>query len=80
MATFTVKNIPDDLYERLKVVASAHHRSINSEVINCLETVLKTRVLPVEERLNRIRNLRSKVDSEGLDAAEISAAIREGRA
>jgi plasmid stability protein len=80
MATFTVKNIPDDLYERLKVVACAHHRSINSEVINCLETVLKTRVLPVEERLNRIRNLRSKVDSEGLDAAEISAAIREGRA
>ena len=80
MATITVKNIPDDLYERLKVVAGAHHRSINSEVINCLETVLKTRVLPVEERLNRIRNLRSKVDSEGLDAAEISAAIREGRA
>jgi plasmid stability protein len=80
MASITVKNIPEDLYERLKAVASAHHRSINGEVIYCLETMLKTRVLPVEERLNRIRNLRSKVDSEGLDAAEISAAIREGRA
>ena len=80
MASITVKNIPEDLYERLKTVASAHHRSINSEVINCLETLLKTRVLPVEERLNRIRSLRRKVDSEGLDTAEISAAIREGRA
>ena len=80
MASITVKNIPEDLYERLKTVASAHHRSINSEVINCLETLLKTRVLPVEERLNRIRSLRSKVDSEGLDTVEISAALRERRA
>ena len=77
MATITVKNIPDDLYERLKVVAGTHHRSINSEVIYCLETMLKIRVLPVEERLNRIRNLRHKVDSKGPDAAEISAAIRK---
>jgi len=41
MATVTLKNIPDELYERLKATAQAHRRSINSELIHCLETVLK---------------------------------------
>ncbi len=79
MASIMVKNIPNDLYERLKVAASAHHRSISSEVVNCLKIALKTRAVPVEERLTRIRSLRSKVDSEGLDADGIAAAIHGGR-
>ena len=37
MPTITVKNIPDDIYERLKEVAGANHRSINREMIVCLE-------------------------------------------
>ena len=36
--TLTLKNVPDDIYERLKLAAQAHRRSINSEVIVCLET------------------------------------------
>ncbi len=38
--TLTLKNIPDEVYERLKVAAAAHHRSLNGEAIVCLETVL----------------------------------------
>jgi plasmid stability protein len=34
MPALTVKNIPDDLYDHLKVSAKAHHRSINSELTN----------------------------------------------
>ena len=79
MASITVENIPDDLHERLKVAASAHHRSISSEVVNCLEIALRTRRVPVEARLSQIRSLRSKVDSEGLDAEGIAAAIHDGR-
>ena len=37
MATITVKNIPDEIYERLKGAASANRRSINREIIVCLE-------------------------------------------
>ena len=79
MATITVKNIPEDLYERLKTTASVHHRSINSEVINCLELVLKPRKIEVEERLTRIRALRERASSPGLDEAEVAQAITEGR-
>ena len=79
MASITVKNIPDDLYERLKTTASVHHRSINSEIINCLETVLKPTTIAAEERLARIRSLREGANSKGLDAGDIARAIRKGR-
>ncbi|MDJ0703039.1 MAG: Arc family DNA-binding protein [Leptolyngbyaceae cyanobacterium MO_188.B28] len=40
MASITVKNIPDDLYEKLREAATLNHRSVNSEIIVCLERVL----------------------------------------
>jgi antitoxin FitA len=45
--TLTLKNIPDDVYERLKLSAQTHRRSMNSEAIVCLEAVL----LPAKGRL-----------------------------
>lgn len=32
MTTITLKNIPDDLHQRLKESASRHHRSFNREI------------------------------------------------
>ncbi|MCQ8103334.1 Arc family DNA-binding protein, partial [Methylomonas sp. SURF-2] len=40
MPALTIKNIPDSLYEQLKSAAELHRRSINSEVLVCLEKVL----------------------------------------
>ena len=37
MATLTIKNIPEQIYRRLKRQAAQHHRSLNQEVIACLE-------------------------------------------
>lgn len=42
MATLTVKNVPDRLVRRLKRQASLHHRSLNLEVISCLEAATGT--------------------------------------
>ena len=41
--TMTLKGIPDELYAQLKALAVVHHRSLNSEAIACLETVLLPR-------------------------------------
>jgi len=38
--TLTLKNIPDAVYDRLKLAAEMHRRSLNSEAIVCLESVL----------------------------------------
>ncbi len=35
--TLTIKGLPDPLYRRLKEQAEAHRRSLNGEIIVCLE-------------------------------------------
>ncbi|WP_353765055.1 Arc family DNA-binding protein [Nitrosomonas sp. H1_AOB3] len=43
------------MYERLKVAAEMHRRSLNSEIIVCLETVLMSTRISPGERLERAR-------------------------
>ncbi len=77
--TMTLKNIPDELYERLKAVAAEHHRSLNSEAIVCLEAVLvPTKVAPAE-RLARARELRAALSPNKFPVGEIDAFKRQGR-
>lgn len=77
--TLTLKNIPDDVYQRLKAAAAAHHRSLNGEAIVCLETALAANRVSVEEHVRRARELRAKLQSRGLTHDEIDAFKREGR-
>ena len=79
MTTITVKNIPDDIYHSLKFAAEAHHRSLNSEILACLEkTLLPTRVT-TDERLARARRLRESLEKTHFTAADIDDAIEQGR-
>ena len=78
-SNITLKNIPDDIYARLKESADVHHRSINSEIIACLEKALLPAKISGEERLARARKLRQALEGRAYTAAEISDAIRQGR-
>lgn len=77
--TITLKNIPDEIYARLKVAAQANHRSINSEVIACLERTLLSARVTGEERLTRARQLRSPLPSGKFKPEDIIDAIEQGR-
>jgi len=79
MASITLKNIPDNLYDKLKMTASIHHRSINSEMIHCLELVLMPKTLAVNERLQRAKLIRSNINAGTIDPVEINNAISNGR-
>ena len=37
MASITIKSLPPALHERLKDIARRHHRSLQNEIIACLE-------------------------------------------
>jgi plasmid stability protein len=77
--TLTLKNIPDAVYERLKLSAQAHRRSMNSEAIVCLEAgLLPAKVAPAE-RLARARELRAGLPKGKFRARDIDAQKREGR-
>lgn len=77
--TLTLKNIPDEVYERLKDSAESNRRSLNSEVIVCLETVLLPGRIPPTERLARARALRAALPKAKFRARDIDAMKREGR-
>jgi len=67
--TLTLKNIPDAVYERLKIAAATHRRSLNSEAIVCPEAVLLPAKMSPGERLPRARELRAglRVHCAGLE-------------
>ena len=58
MATLTIKNIPEPLVRRLKQRAALHRRSLNLEVISCLERATQAALVDVEAELARIRAIR----------------------
>ena len=78
--SLTLKNIPDEIYERLKVLAGKHRRSLNSEVICCLEAVLLPDRLGADEHLRRAHELREAFSGRKASAGAIDAAKRAGRA
>ncbi len=79
MATLTIKNLPNQLYERLRTQAKRHRRSINSEAIVCLEQVLVSRRIDPEAELERIRKLRQEIVDVYVTESDLQAAKNEGR-
>ena len=79
MATLTIKNIPDELYEQLKQSAARHRRSVNSEVIVCLEKVLGSSFVDPATLLASIRALRKTVSTVFVNEEDLQAAKDEGR-
>lgn len=79
MPALTIKNIPDDLYEQLKLKAELHRRSINSEVLVYLEQELRPHNILPKERLNRIEQLRATIKPNQITPQDIGQAINSGR-
>ena len=75
----TLKNIPDEVYDRLKYFAETHRRSLNSEAIVCLESVLLPGRISPSERLARARALRIALPKMRFKARDIDMMRREGR-
>jgi antitoxin FitA len=79
MPTITVKNVPSELYAHLKQAAELNRRSINSEIIVCIERSLKSRRVDPEAVLARARLLRERTAAHVVTDEEFTAAKTEGR-
>lgn len=78
MATLTLKNVPDDLYERLKALAGAHRRSLNQEAIVSLQAAVGLK--SPEQLLAEIDAFRERLAARGVwvTADEVDGWIEEG--
>jgi plasmid stability protein len=79
MVAITVKNIPVELYERVKERAKTNHRSINSEMITILEQSLLLRPIDVAETLERTQRIRELTAHYTITDEEIKHMKNEGR-
>jgi antitoxin FitA len=79
MATVTVKNIPDELYERLKSSAETNRRSINGEIIVCIEKAVMSRRINIDEVIKNARRLRQLTAGHPVGDEEFDRAKAEGR-
>ncbi len=75
---FTLKNIPDEVYEKVKKQADRNHRSINGEIISILSAATASDHIPVDVILARARALRERTRGFITDDF-IDQAKREGR-
>ena len=75
----TVKNIPEELYEKLKARAEAERRSMNSEVISILGEALAVHPVKPEDMIAAARALRGRTSGGMIDEKFLKEAKKEGR-
>lgn len=80
MVTITVKNLPEEVYEKIKLQAKANHRSINSEIISIFEHAIQKRTpTDVKEILERARKVRELTAHYTVTEEELNRWKKEGR-
>ena len=79
MATLTVKNIPEELYEKIKQRAKSHNRSVNREIIVCIHEAVESRRVDPGAFLARIEALHDRMAAPPLTDEMLRQARTEGR-
>ncbi|MEX1160761.1 MAG: Arc family DNA-binding protein [Balneolaceae bacterium] len=74
----TIRNIPDEVYAKIKKKADLHHRSINSEVIVYLKKLVQSNRRDPDQIITRAKKLKQKAKGT-LSIEEIQQAIDQGR-
>ena len=80
MASVTIKNLPDNLYRKLKTRAKSNNRSINGEVVNLLRKELEQDQLDVRKIFEQTRLTQSWAKGVALSDEEVIDLKKEGRA
>jgi plasmid stability protein len=78
MVTVTIKNIPEQIYERIKTQAKSNHRSMNGEILSILEGAVSLLPIDVEITLEGARKVCELTAKYTITADEIEKTINEG--
>ena len=79
MPTLTLKSLPDELYHQLKARAAAHRRSLNSEILVCLEQAVAATTTDAPATLARVDALRARLRVPPVTDDVLAAARGAGR-
>ena len=79
MASITVKDIPDDLYEKFKETAKQERRSLNAEVIVAMEALIQ-QADQRRERQTALQHINARRRRRPLNVVDSLSLLREDRA
>ena len=79
MPNINVKNLPKEIHRRLKERARRNHRSLNSELIACLQEAVMPRRIDPDEAAERIRALRARFHGPPIEDDDIARLKAERR-
>lgn len=79
MASVTIKDLPDSLFEQLKLAANTRQCSIQSVIISCLEKALLPEPLNAIEIKESARLIRDQLATHQFDTNDIDDAKKQGR-
>jgi plasmid stability protein len=80
MATLTIKNLPDELYEQLRRKAAEDRRSLNGEAIYLLEKAVRDGRPDPKSVAQRAAALRARTAGVWVTQADLDRFKNEGRA
>jgi antitoxin FitA len=78
MPSITIKNIPDEVYDRIKLRAETNRRSINSEIIECLDQITRPSQVNADIVRYEAKRLRDSIKVK-IKEEDVKSAIRQGR-
>jgi plasmid stability protein len=82
MATLTLKDVPADLHRKLKARADQNGRSMNREIIECLERSFQVERIDVEALIEKARRVRARIAATSdarVTKREVDRLKRQGR-
>jgi antitoxin FitA len=79
MPSLTIKSMPKRIYRTLKQSARSHHRSMNGEILACLERTLGLALPAPQSMLSRIDEIRQSLRTSKLTDRIIRNAKGIGR-
>ena len=78
MVAITIKSLPAEVHERLKLLAAQNRRSLQKEILFCLERHANRSVVTREERLAKVAKLHTELPE--VDHRLIDDMKRDGHA
>lgn len=79
MHNITIKNVPEELYEKIKITAKENRRSINNEIIKRLGDSLSSKKIDIKNLFSTLDNFYKNTNIPPLTDAIINKAKEEGR-
>jgi plasmid stability protein len=78
MVTLTLKDIPPELHRRLRARAEATGRSLNKEILACLDQITSSRRVNIPDYLSKVERIHAGIDFR-MTLDEMQGAVDAGR-